>query len=192
MSIYDQIKHDIAQEYYQDNYPNDGQRFIAWYLRNIYGLDQFEAKDCITDGADDKQIDAVYISEQAETVYIIQGKYSQKGKIDSKPLMETLASWIQIKDLEHLQENANDRLTAKISEISSALNDDYAVCFELLTTAELTKSAQKDLERFRQELAESEDLSASLVVVDEHTLETRWNESLNMGGQDIKRKHPHA
>ena len=34
-------------------------------------------------------------------------------------------------------------------------------------------------------LADSEDLSASLVLVDEHTLETRWDESLNIGGQNI-------
>ncbi|MBR0150824.1 MAG: hypothetical protein IJP89_05630 [Synergistaceae bacterium] len=44
MNICAQIKHDIAQEYYTLNYPNDGQRFVAWYLRNIYGLDPTEAK----------------------------------------------------------------------------------------------------------------------------------------------------
>lgn len=55
--MYEKIKNDIAQEYYVKNYPNDGQRFIAWYLRNIHNLDTFEAKACITDGAGDKQID---------------------------------------------------------------------------------------------------------------------------------------
>ncbi|MBQ3457846.1 MAG: hypothetical protein IJG30_02695, partial [Synergistaceae bacterium] len=75
MSIYDQIKHDISQTYYTDNYPNDGQRFVAWYLRNIHGLDTVEAKSCITDGAGDKQIDAVYVNDQNETIYIIQAKF---------------------------------------------------------------------------------------------------------------------
>ena len=32
--MYDQIKNDISQEYYLKNYPNNGQRFVAWYLRN--------------------------------------------------------------------------------------------------------------------------------------------------------------
>ena len=59
--MYSKILHDIQQAYYQDNYANDGQRFVAWYLRNIHGLNTVEAKDCITDGANDKQIDAVYI-----------------------------------------------------------------------------------------------------------------------------------
>ena len=133
MSIYDKIKHDITQDYYTKNYSNDGQRFIAWYLRNIYNLDELQAQNCITDGPDDKQIDAVYVSNQDETIYIIQGKFNQTGKIDSKPLREILSSWTQIKDLQHLQENANEKLKAKIIEISSALDDDYEVCFELLT-----------------------------------------------------------
>ena len=40
--MYEKIKKDIAQEYYMKNYPNDGQRFVAWYLRNIHNLDTFE------------------------------------------------------------------------------------------------------------------------------------------------------
>ena len=32
--MYDKIRLDISKDYYQQNFPNDGQRFIAWYLRN--------------------------------------------------------------------------------------------------------------------------------------------------------------
>lgn len=179
MSIYDRVKNDIAQEYYTDNYPNDGQRFIAWYLRNIHGLDAVEAKECITDGAGDKQIDAVYVSHEEETVYIIQGKFYSEGRINSEPLREVLSSWIQIKDLNHLQENANDRLRAKVNEISSAIDDGYDVCFELITASELTDAARSDLERFSSELSESSTLSATLSLVDSDTLEARYNEALN-------------
>ena len=49
--MYEKIKADISNEYYLTNYPNDGQRFVAWYLRNIHNLDTYETKDCITDGA---------------------------------------------------------------------------------------------------------------------------------------------
>ena len=44
MEIYDQVKKDIAGEYYVNNYPNDGQRFVAWYLRNIHNLDPIETR----------------------------------------------------------------------------------------------------------------------------------------------------
>ena len=65
----DIIKNEISQDYYQQNFPNDGQRFVAWYMRNIHLLDQCQAKDAVTDGANDKQIDAVYIDEDEQKEY---------------------------------------------------------------------------------------------------------------------------
>jgi hypothetical protein len=177
--MYEKIKNDIAQEYYVKNYPNDGQRFIAWYLRNIHNLDTFEAKACITDGAGDKQIDAVYIDDQSSTIYIIQGKFYKGDTVDAEPLREVTSSWIQIKNLAKLQEAANEKLQAKISEIATALEDDYEVCFELITTSGLTDSAKSDLAAFQTELAESETLSANLVLVDNETLQARYDEALN-------------
>ena len=111
MNIYEKIKSDIAQPYYLEQYPNDGQRFIAWYLRNIYGLNVVQAKDCITDGPGDKQIDAIYVDDLAQTVYIIQGKFYCGPTVDAAPLREVLSSWMLIKDLPKLQESANDRLS---------------------------------------------------------------------------------
>ena len=183
MSIYDQIKHDIAQEYYQNNYSNDGQRFIAWYLRNICSLDIYDAKDCITDGAGDKQIDAVYINDDEQTIYILQGKFIQKAKTDSAPLMEIYSAWLQVKDLQNLQENANDKLAGKVSEISSALNDGYDLCFQLVMTSELTKAAQKDFERYRQELSDYSSLNAVLSVIGSDSLERLYREiAINSSG----------
>ena len=75
MDIIEKIQSEIKQDYYVQNFPNDGQRFVAWYLRNIHLLDQLQAKDAITDGADDKQIDAVFIDDDNQKVYIIQGKF---------------------------------------------------------------------------------------------------------------------
>ena len=178
--MYDKIKEDISQEYYTNIFPNDGQRFIAWYLRNIFNLDECETKDCITDGAGDKQIDAVYINNQNSTIYIIQGKFYEKENIDSEPLREVLSSWIQIQNLEELQNNANEKLKVKITEMASALEDDYSICFELITTSELTDSAKKDLEIFQKNISENDRFNANLIVVDNEILKTRYDEALNM------------
>ena len=160
-------------------YPNYGQRFVAWFLRNIHILDTFETKDCITDGAGDKQIDAIYIDNQSSTVYIIQGKFYGGDTVDSGPLREVLASWVQIKDLVHLQDGANHKLQVKINEMAAVLDDDYEICFELIMTSSLTDAAKSDLERFQRELAESETLSANLVVVDNEMLKFKYDEALN-------------
>lgn len=177
--MYVKILNEISQQYYKDNYPNDGQRFVAWYLRNIHNLDTIEAKDCITDGAGDKQIDAVYIDNDASVIYIIQGKFYSGDTVNAEPLREVLSSWIQIKDLQKLQENANEKLKIKINEISTALEDDYEICFELITTSELTDSAKNDLAIFQKEISEDTSFSANLVLVDNETLKFKYDEALN-------------
>ena len=177
--MYQRIKKELKQDYYMNTYPNDGQRFIAWYLRNIHNLDIVETRECITDGAGDKQIDAVYIDDQSATVYIIQGKFYGGATVDSEPLREVLSSWEQIKNLQSLQEAANDRLRMKINDIASAIEDDYEICFELITTSSLTQSAEKDLDLFSEVLANNEQLNATLVLVDNETLRFRYDEALN-------------
>ena len=56
--MFKKITEEIKQPYYKQNYTNDGQRFVAWYLRNVHLQDENQTKADITDGADDKQIDA--------------------------------------------------------------------------------------------------------------------------------------
>lgn len=176
--MYEQIKKDITQDYYINNYPNDGQRFVAWYLRNIYNLSEVQAKECVTDGADDKQIDAVYIDIDSSTVHIIQGKF-YNGAVDAAPVREMLSSWAQIKDLAELQEGANAKLRSKIPEMSQALNDDgYELVFELILPSALTDSAMHDFNVFKEQISESEVLPAELMLVDGDILRARYDESL--------------
>ena len=40
--MYDKIRNDISQQYYMENYTNEGQRFVAWYLRNIHKMDTID------------------------------------------------------------------------------------------------------------------------------------------------------
>lgn len=177
--MYAKILHDIQQDYYQANYANDGQRFVAWYLRNIHGLNTVEAKDCITDGANDKQIDAVYISNQDSTIYIIQGKFIASEYIDAEPVREVLASWVLVQDLDKLQDSANSKLKVKINEISVALEDDYEICFELITTSKLSDQAQADADTFSKKLADSDELNANFIVIDNEMLKFKYDEALN-------------
>ncbi len=177
--MYSKILSELGQNYYKENFPNDGQRFVAWYLRNIHNLDTFETKDCITDGAGDKQIDAVYIDNQACAIYIIQGKFYGGDTVGAEPLREVLSSWIQIQNLAHLQDGANHNLQVKISEIATALEDDYEVCFELIMTSTLTDSAKHDLEVFQKNLSDNEAISANLILVDNETLKFKYDEALN-------------
>lgn len=173
-NILDKIKSEIAQGYYTQNFPNEGQRFVAWYMRNIHLLDQRQAKDAVTDGQNDKQIDAVYIDEDEQKIYIVQSKYYLGDTIDATPIREVISSWSQFRDLAKMQENANQKLQKKIAEIATAMEDDnYCVCFELITTSTFTDAATKDIEAFQSVLSndDTSDFNAQFTVIDKQGLE---------------------
>ena len=91
------IQHEItADPYYSQNYANQGECFIAWYLRRILLLSPTEARQAVTDGADDKQIDAVVVDEEHQRILIIQGKFIGDSQVGAEPLREVLGAWTQL------------------------------------------------------------------------------------------------
>ncbi|HEV8111562.1 MAG TPA: AIPR family protein [Planctomycetota bacterium] len=172
------IKDEISSDpYYQDNFANDGQRFVAWYLRRVLLRDDAATRDDITDGADDKQIDAVIVDDIEQRVVIVQGKFITVGQVDGGPLREVLAAWVRLQDLGSLQKDCNDRLKKKIEAIRLALEEDYRVEFELVTTGQLTEAVQADLKSYADKFSEVDDFSASLHLIDSEVLEARLAEA---------------
>jgi hypothetical protein len=178
--LLDRIRQEISQDdYYRQNFPNDGQRFLAWYLRNVYLRSKVQAKQDITDGSNDKEIDAVIVDDEKRQVIIIQSKFFS-STVDHEPLHEVLAAWMQIKNLPKLQENANQKVMVKLAEISEALNDEYDVVFELVTTGDLTEAARRDLASFQETLGEMEEPQATLILVDREVIEARLNDAMSV------------
>lgn len=193
--MYDLIQRQIATDFFQQKFPNDGQRFVAWYLRNILFRDMNETREDITDGADDKQIDALIVDDDKSMVRIIQGKFIQGGTVDAEPLREVLSSWLQIKDLARLQNVANQKLARKLPELAAALEEDYEVSFELITTGTLTEAAQHDLEAFQEELAklsENEAFDATIHVIDADELRRRYDYAIEADNPSINYNLPLA
>jgi hypothetical protein len=177
------------QDYYTQNFPNEGQRFVAWYLRNIHLLDMVQTRDAITDGADDKQIDAIVIDDDRSSIFIIQGKFVGSDKVDAEPLREVLSSWMQLKNLTRLQEVGNQKLKRKLVEVAQALEDDYEICYELITTSSLTTAGQQDLATFQMQLAEladREDVISSIHLIDQDELRRRYDLAIEAENPSIK------
>jgi AIPR protein len=172
--IQSEIKND---PYYQQNFANDGERFVAWYLRRVLLRDSIQARDDITDGQNDKQMDAVIIDDDDRRVLIVQGKFLTSTLVDADPLREVLSAWLRLHDLHALQQDANEKLKKKIEAIRTALDDEYRVDFELLSTGILTDAAKADLKVFAEKLEDFDEMSASLQLVDTEVLETRLAEA---------------
>ena len=174
----EQIKQEVKNDpFYQQNFSNDGERFVAWYLRRVLLRDQITTRDDITDGANDKQMDAVIIDDEDSRVVIVQGKFIGEKQVDGEPLREVLSAWLRLQDLPALQKDCNERLKQKLEAVRKALEDEYRVEFELITTGILTDAARADLAVFGAKLEDSDDFAASLHVIDLEVLETRLAEA---------------
>ncbi len=132
----------------------------------------------VTDGPDDKQIDAIVVDDDASTVFVIQGKFIDEGTVNAEPLREVLSSWVQLKDIARLQETGNQKLKRRLPEVATALEDEYAVSFELIITGQLTQGAKDDLARFQQELADADDFPAEIQIVDPDEMQRRYDMAL--------------
>jgi hypothetical protein len=177
--MFERVTSEIASNsFFRDNFPNDGQRFVAWYLHRVLLLDVHETRAAITDGQNDKQIDAIVVDDGEERrIRIIQGKFVKPEPIDAEPLREVLSAWTRLKDLPRLQLECSGKLAERLETMRVALEDEYDVQFELLTTGQLTPAAQSDFGAFQREMADSADFSAGLTLVDSALLETRLSEA---------------
>jgi len=173
------IQADIEKDpYYKENFANNGERFLAWYLRNIYQRTSVEARQDITDGQNDKEIDAVIVDDEKRKVFIFQGKFFTAASVDGGPIQEILSAWLRIQDVPSLQEAANEKLRPKLEAVAEALKDDYEIVFELVTTGSLTSAAQTDWDSFQNQIAEFEHPESSITLVDSATIKARWDEAL--------------
>lgn len=54
---------------------------VAWYAATILGVDEDEAIDAASvDGPEDAGCDLIYVDEESETIYVLQGYVSEKAE----------------------------------------------------------------------------------------------------------------
>lgn len=177
--MYDKILSEVRENpFYRDNFPNDGQRFVAWYLHRVLLLDMHATKAAITDGQNDKQIDAIVVEDgEDRRIRVIQGKFVKPDAIDGAPLREVLSAWTRLKDLPRLQLECSGKLAERLEAMRVALDDEYDLQFELLTTGHLTEAAETDFNAFKATMSDDSDFNAGLTLVDSALLETRLSEA---------------
>src|ERR1035438_10263664 len=97
------IRADIEKDPYYKNFANDGERFLAWYLRNIYQRTAIEARQDITDGQNDKEIDAVIVDDEKRTSASAEPSNSPNcaAPLRSIPVSRLVSSGRQIVLSEH-------------------------------------------------------------------------------------------
>ncbi|KEZ21167.1 AIPR protein [Sphingobium yanoikuyae] len=84
--------------YYEQRGSDFPSRFLTWFLEHIFRLDPLEADDAKVDAKHDKGVDAVYVDDISETVYLIQSKTKESNKatlgdVDLKSFAGTLVQF---------------------------------------------------------------------------------------------------
>lgn len=153
--------------------PNEGQRFVAWYLHRVRALDLLDALGALTDGASDKQIDAVHIDDEEGEIVVVQGKLHSRSKVTRADIGECLLAVSHLRDLGTLQQTANPALARKVPAIREAVEQDYTVVVELLTLGEIPQSAREDIYAYQQGL-DGDGPAIELVPMDRDAVCSRY------------------
>ncbi len=105
---------------YEKRAPDFSGRFIRWFLEHIYRLEEVDADDACVDAKHDKGVDAIYVDDVSETIFIIQAKTKTKdnaefGDTDLKEFYGTLQQFDSKKKIDDvLAETNNEKLKQTI------------------------------------------------------------------------------
>lgn len=118
------LNHNVFSEQhlkaYEKRAPDFSGRFIRWFLEHIYRLEEVDADDACVDAKHDKGVDAIYVDDVSETIYIIQAKTKTKdnsefGDTDLKEFYGTLKQFDSKEKIDAvLAETNNEKLKQTI------------------------------------------------------------------------------
>lgn len=156
---------------YEKRAPDFSGRFIRWFLENIYRLDEIDADDACVDARSDKGVDAIYVDDVSETVFIIQAKTktkdnSQFGDTDIKEFYGTLQQFDSKKKIDAiLGETTNEKLKQTIvrTGLAEKLDSGYDVIGVFVSNAQANRDAKAILEKL-----EKIELYDAIAIVDNH------------------------
>lgn len=111
----------VLEKHYADRAPDFSKRFLKWFLENIFRLDEFATDDATVDAKHDKGVDAIFVDDVSEVVFVIQSKTktSDKATLGDTELKDFYGTLVQFKNEESIaqlgKETSNERLKQAIS-----------------------------------------------------------------------------
>tara|TARA_R110002124_G_scaffold284368_1_gene461543 strand:- start:52072 stop:53772 length:1701 start_codon:yes stop_codon:yes gene_type:complete len=152
-------------KYYEHRAADFSGRFLRWFLENIFRLDPQDADDASVDAKHDKGIDAIYVDDVSETIYILQAKTQSKdkatlGDTDLKSFVGTLVQFDTPDSVGQLAaETKNERLRQALERqsVQDKLKSGYTIEPVFITNVLANKDAitylakAKDIELYDAE-----------------------------------------
>lgn len=126
---------EVLEKNYADRAPDFAKRFLKWFLESIFRLDEFQIDDACVDAKHDKGIDAIYVDDISEVVFIIQSKTKTSdkatlGDTELKDFVGTLAQFDSaqnVKDLTSQTKNQRLQQSLERNEVAKKIAAGYEV-----------------------------------------------------------------
>lgn len=128
------------------------QSFIYWFLTAFITDDLNAALQAILGGANDKNIDAIFIDDEVKTVYVVQGKYRKNtSKSESR---SDLMAFAQVGDLLHgstkafntVLDNADSSMQHLLQTARKAVkNRNYQLALQYVTTGKVSENHEDEI-----------------------------------------------
>lgn len=145
----------ILEQHYSNRAPDFSKRFLKWFLENIFRLDEFATDDACVDAKHDKGVDAIYVDNVSEIVYIIQSKTktSEKATLGDTELKDFYGTLLQFDNKENIDqlsaETKNERLKQAIirNDVSEKVSSGYDVQGIFITNVPANDDARNYVEK---------------------------------------------
>ncbi len=139
---------------YQPKARTESRAFLAWYLENVYRLDQMAAQDTVCDGPDDKGVDGIYVDDIGSRLDVFQARTVQSddkavGDTQIKEFAGTLTQFATPESIQEIQQATTNRELRSLLErnsIAQRVGEGYDVRGVFVTNALTDPSATKYIE----------------------------------------------
>lgn len=144
-----QLDNQINNIVKENSFLTQGYGFAYWYLRNVCGLTDIEAKENICDGGGDLGIDAVVIENDIVVFYQFKNPKTIEKSLETGEIDKLISGLELILSKRHT-EISNPDLMERLEEIYSFTPAGYKICVAFSSVAEIPNDIKVKLDNFCQ------------------------------------------
>lgn len=145
----------VLSKHYSDRESDFPKQFLKWFLENIFRLDEFSTDDACVDAKHDKGVDAIYVDDVSETIFIVQSKTktSEKATLGDTELKDFYGTLVQFSNKEKVEELSeetnNERLKQAIlrNDVAEKIESGYEVQGVFITNVPANSDAHNYIEK---------------------------------------------
>lgn len=145
----EQLNNQVATIVKEQSFDTQGYGFAYWYLRNVGGMTDIEAKEQICDGGGDLGIDAIEIVDEQVVFYQFKNPKSIEKSVEAGDIDKMISGLELILSRKHAS-IANPELMSRLEDIYAFTPAGYKIVVAVSSLAEIPPDAKTKLDSFCQ------------------------------------------